>query len=228
MDFAEAHLAFIQEHVASRKGERRDRLERGHRHAEQLFLEQVWWPLIGDFQNLHPEYEVMDWHGRAYYADFCWRTGQVKLLIEIKGFQTHIRDMDRRKFSYELNRETFLFAMGFNVISFSYDDVEQQPQLCQNLLRMAMGRYLIGNQPETRMKLIEREIIRYAVLLGRPLRPKDVIMHFQMDHEAVSRVLRSLEAGGWLLSRSGSSGKRTVAYDLAANSDRNGLLAFFN
>lgn len=141
MDFAEAHSTFIQEHISSRKGERRDRLERGHRHAEQLFLQQVWWPLMGSFQNLHPEYEVMDWHGRAYYADFCWRPGQVMLLIEIKGFQTHIRDMDRRRFSYELNRETFLYAMGFQVISFSYDDVEQQPQLCQHLLRMALGRY---------------------------------------------------------------------------------------
>lgn len=228
MDFAEAHSTFIQEHISSRKGERRDRLERGHRHAEQLFLQQVWWPLMGSFQNLHPEYEVMDWHGRAYNADFCWRPGQVMLLIEIKGFQTHIRDMDRRRFSYELNRETFLYAMGFQVISFSYDDVEQQPQLCQHLLRMAIGRYRIGNQPETRMKLMEREIIRYAVQLGRPLRPKDVKMHFQMNHEAVVRVLQSLEAGGWLISRSGSGGKRTVAYELAANRDGKGLLNFFN
>jgi very-short-patch-repair endonuclease len=227
MDFAEAHLAFIQEHVASRKGERRDRLERGHRHAEQLFLQQVWWPLLGNFQNLHPEYEVVDWHGRAYFADFCWCSGQVKLLIEIKGFQTHVRDMDRRKFSYELNRETFLLAMGFQVVSFSYDDVEQQPQVCQSLLRMVMGRYLIGNPLESRMKLMEREILRYAVQLGRPLRPKDVKVHFQMGHDAVVRTLQSLEAAGWLTSRSGSGGQRTVAYELAARPDRNGLLPFF-
>ncbi|WP_379156766.1 hypothetical protein [Paenibacillus sp. sgz5001063] len=68
-------------------------------------------------QGLHPEYEVTDWRGRTYFADFAWMPRYVKLLIEIKGYASHVRDMDRQKYCSELNRETFLFAMGYHVIS---------------------------------------------------------------------------------------------------------------
>lgn len=228
MNYAEGHQLFIQDHLARRKGERRDRLERGHRHAEQLFLQQVWWPLMGSFQDLHPEYEVLDWHGRSYFADFCWMPGQVKLLIEIKGFQTHVRDMDRRKFSYELNRETFLLAMGFHVVSFSYDDVEQQPQVCQNLLRMVVGRLQTVSSPATHLKVMEREILRYAIQLARPLRPRDVTLHFQVDQRTAVRTLQSLEADGWLIARRGAGGKRVMAYALVAERMGDRLWNFFS
>ncbi|MNI33641.1 hypothetical protein D3C73_876000 [compost metagenome] len=94
MVFEEAHLQFINGHLADRPaGERRGRLERGHQHAEALFLRNVWWPLRGHFTALHPEYEVTDWRGRSYFADFAWLPGYVKLLIEIKGYASHVRDM---------------------------------------------------------------------------------------------------------------------------------------
>ncbi|CAM4018489.1 hypothetical protein [Saccharibacillus endophyticus] len=38
MDFESAHRFFLDDHLAERSGERRDRLERGHREAEQLFV----------------------------------------------------------------------------------------------------------------------------------------------------------------------------------------------
>ncbi|MNY46886.1 hypothetical protein D3C86_1821090 [compost metagenome] len=64
----------------------------------------------------------------------------MKLIIEIKGFGPHVRDMDRQKYCNELNRETFLTAMGYQVISFSYDDVAHRPELCITLLRMLISR----------------------------------------------------------------------------------------
>ncbi|MNJ24078.1 hypothetical protein D3C77_184820 [compost metagenome] len=63
MTFVEAHTAFIQDHLSRRIGERRSRLERGHGHGEVLFAENIWWPLKGNFDDLHPEYEVLDWRG---------------------------------------------------------------------------------------------------------------------------------------------------------------------
>ncbi|MFC5529853.1 DUF559 domain-containing protein [Cohnella yongneupensis] len=129
MSFDQAHEAFIQSHLKQRTGERRGRLERGHRDAEKLFCGNVWWPLIGHYENLHPEYEVLDWRGLSYFCDFAWLTPSVKLIIEIKGFGPHVRDMDRQKYCNELNRETFLTAMGFQVVSFAYDDVAHRPEL---------------------------------------------------------------------------------------------------
>ncbi|WP_353057106.1 MULTISPECIES: hypothetical protein [Paenibacillus] len=110
MGFEAAHLDFIQNHIIQRTGERRGRLERGHREAEMLFCRNVWWPLRGNFNDLLPEFEVLDWRGISYFCDFAWLPGYVKLIIEIKGYGPHVRDMDRQKYCNELNRETFLSA----------------------------------------------------------------------------------------------------------------------
>lgn len=96
MTFEKSHADFIQNHLQRRTGERRGRLERGHREAERLFCRNIWWPLQGDFDDLHPEFEVLDWRGLSYFCDFVWLTRTVKLIIEIKGFGPHVRDMDRQ------------------------------------------------------------------------------------------------------------------------------------
>jgi len=194
MDFESAHRLFVEHHLAERSGERQDRLRRGHREAERLFCRNVWWPLRQHFDRLHPEYEVTDWRGLVYFCDFAWITPYAKLIIEIKGFGPHIQDMDRRKFCRELNRETFLTAMGFQVISFAYDDVAQRPELCITLLRMVLSRYTSSESPVSVKSgvLAERETIRLACTLARPLRPIDIKTHFRIDHRTAVKILQSL------------------------------------
>ncbi|KIL40864.1 hypothetical protein SD70_10530 [Gordoniibacillus kamchatkensis] len=223
MTFAEAHDAFIRHHLESRTGERRGRLERGHLHGEALFLRNVWWPLRGSFEDLHPEYEVLDWRGRSYFADFAWLPGFVKLLFEIKGFATHVRDMDRQKYCNELNRETFLHTMGYNVISFAYDDVEQRPDLCITLLRTVLSRYQPSQTPISRALLAEKEIIRLAIQLAGPIRPKDVACHFEIDHKTAVLMLKKLCTKGWLSPSYRGKGERVVRYELAR-----GMLDYFD
>jgi len=126
--FHEKHQAFLNAHISQRSGERKGRLERGHQHAEALFLEQVWFPLIGHFEHLHPEYEIIDWRGRSYFGDFAYLPGEVKFIWEIKGFGPHVQDMDRKRYCEELNREIFLQALDFRVVSFAYDDVAHRPE----------------------------------------------------------------------------------------------------
>lgn len=40
MSFEQAHQAFLERHLASRTGERKGRLLRGHQHAEKLLLQE--------------------------------------------------------------------------------------------------------------------------------------------------------------------------------------------
>lgn len=215
MNFKEAHDSFMSDHLARRKGERRGRLERGHRHGEILFLSNVWWPLQGSLEHLHPEYEVLDWRGRSYFADFAWLPGYINLLVEIKGFAPHVRDMDRQGYCSELNRETFLHAMGYRVISFAYDDVEQRPELCITLLRMVLSRYQVSQAPVDRARLADKEVIRLAVQLARPIRPKDVEQHFELDQKTATLMLRRLCTKGWLQPVLRGQGQRVVRYELA-------------
>lgn len=213
----EAHARFIEYHLSKRMGERRDRLARGHGHAEALFAKQIWWPLRGNFDDLHPEFEVVDWRGRSYFADFAWLVGWIRLIIEIKGFNSHVKDMDRRKYSNELNRETFLHAVGYHVISFSYDDVEQRPDLCIQLLRMVLARYQPSTSPILKPLGAEYELIRLALKLAQPIRPKDVVLHFEVDHKTAIKMIQSLCQKGWLYPYRTGEGRRITKYELARN-----------
>jgi len=215
MSYEQAHEAFIAQHLASRRGERRGRLERGHRHAEDLFLQNVWWPFRGDFCDLHPEYEVLDWRGRSYFADFAYLPGAIKLLFEIKGYATHVRDMDRQKYCNELNRETFLYGMGYQVISFAYDDVNERPELCISLLRMVLSRYLIVDSPRDKLQLAEKEIMRLVVSQAGTVRPKDVAEYFSLDPKTVRLILKRLCDKGWLNAVTRGIGIKKVEYTLA-------------
>jgi hypothetical protein len=217
MSFEAKHVAWMDYHLEHRKGERRGRLERGHLHGESLFLRNVWWPLMGNFEHLHPEYEVLDWRGRPYFADFAWLPlpRYVKLLFEIKGYAAHVREMDRNKYCSELNRETFLLAMGYRVISFAYDDVEQRPELCITLLRMVLSSYRSGHSPVSRAFLAEKEVIRLAITLAQPLRPKDVEQHFEVDHKTAVLMLTKLRTKGWLVPSLSGNGERVLRYELS-------------
>jgi len=217
MQFQEAHSKFVKEHLERRSGERRGRLERGHAHAEVLFLRNVWWPLRGHFDHLHPEYEVIDWRGRSYFADFLWRKNDVKLLIEIKGYASHVRELDRQKFCNELNRETFLTAMGYQIISFPYDNVEQQPELCITMLRMVMSKYQPQPKPIDRSLLAEKEILRLALQLARPIRPIEIEKHFAIDHRTVVGMLQRLCSQGHLRPCRSLNTKRVLRYELAGD-----------
>ncbi|RIX53145.1 DUF559 domain-containing protein [Paenibacillus nanensis] len=214
MTFERAHAEFISYHLQQRTGERRGRLERGHREAEILFCRNVWWVLRGNFDGLHPEYEVLDWRGNPYFCDFVWIARAVRLIIEIKGFGPHVRDMDRQKYCRELNRETFLSAMGYHVISFAYDDVAHNPELCITLLRMVLSRYQADGPPVTVRSVTEREIIRLACRLARPIRPIDVTEHLRINHRTAVGALKSMCDKGLFTSVTGANRKYNVKYEL--------------
>ncbi|CAI6080539.1 DUF559 domain-containing protein [Cohnella sp. JJ-181] len=213
MGFERAHEAFIAAHLSKRTGERKGRLERGHREAEKLFCKNVWWKLRGNFEGLHPEYEVRDWRGLSYFCDFVWIGPAVKLVIEIKGFGPHVRDMDRQKYCNELNRETFLTAMGYQVVCFAYDDVVARPELCVTLLRLLLSRYQAEANPHGLTTLIEREIIRLAALLARPLRPLDIENYLRINHRTAVRAMTALCARGLFSAERGPDGNRIVRYE---------------
>jgi hypothetical protein len=214
MGFEEMHVAFIRSHLERRSGERRGRLERGHLHAEKLFLQNVWWSLKGNFDHLHPEFEVLDWRGRSYFADFAYLNGGLKLLIEIKGFASHVKDMDRKRYCNELNREVFLQAIGYRVISFAYDDVAHEPDLVITLLSMVLNRYQQGEKVNDRQELMQTAVIGLAFSLAKPIRPKDVTDYLLIDHRTAVKILHSLCHNRWLRPRLHGDGRRIRSYEL--------------
>jgi hypothetical protein len=107
--------------------------------------------------------------------------------------------------------------MGFQVISFAYDDVAHRPELCITLLRMVLSRYHSESSPTNVKSVAEREIIRLACTIARPLRPIDVEEHLSINHRTAVQILHSLCAKSLFSPVAGPNGKYIVRYDLQPN-----------
>ncbi|OMF37800.1 hypothetical protein BK133_04520 [Paenibacillus sp. FSL H8-0548] len=191
-DFEQSYNEFIEYHELCRNGERRGRLLRGHGFAEKLLLQNVWWPLFGTFRNLHPEYEIYDWNRKSQFLDFAFLPEFGQFGIECDGFQSHIKDMDREKHSYAVNRENFLTGMGWRMLHFTFDDVQRRPEICRMLLQMALAPHLIRSEFDHQITYKEREVLQIAWSLGRKIRPKDVQDHLQINFRTARSRLLSL------------------------------------
>lgn len=200
MDFEQAHRAFVEKHLAGRTGERKGRLQRGHQYAEKLLLKNVWWPLFGTLEHLHPEYEILDWNRKSQFLDFAYLPPFGRFGIECDGFQSHVKDMDREKFSYALNRDTFLTGMGWKMIHFSFDDIQYRPEVCRMLLNLAVVPYLLKKTPgpESMATPVEKEVLRIAWYLGNSVRPKDISEHCAVNFRTARKWLNGLVDKGLL------------------------------
>ncbi|RAU97952.1 hypothetical protein DQG13_18365 [Paenibacillus sp. YN15] len=140
MSFEKEHRKWMEHHLSARKGERLDALKRGHGYGNRLFAEQVWWPLAGGFQGLHPEYEVKDWRGRSYFVDFMWIAGTLRVALEVMDYGSH--GMDRTKYRMDLNRGLFLQTQDCVVFYIALDELKENPSFILYALRTSLAPYL--------------------------------------------------------------------------------------
>lgn len=216
MGFAEEHHKWLEYHKKRRTGERLDRLERGHRHGEQMFVERVWWPVFGNLNDLHPEYEVADWRGMPYFVDFVWKPGQLKFAIEVKGYGPHVTKTDRTRYRQELNRETYLQIAGYRIVAVPYDDLEAAPELTISLLKALLTPCLLKNMAEEGREFtrVERDILRIASRKNRLLRPVDLVNELGIDPRTVKKHINALCEKGKLKPVLAQGRNRVCRYEL--------------
>lgn len=152
MDFDTAYEAFMSKHRRLRKGRRLKRLIEGHGYLEKLILRNIWWPAIGHFDDLHPEYEVSDFRDGTRFLDFAWLPGPIKLDVEGDGRESHGTKASKEDFSDDRNRQNHLVIDDWKVLRFSHDSVKEQPRMCQQILQQFMGRYF-GSLSKTTLDL---------------------------------------------------------------------------
>jgi hypothetical protein len=214
MGYAEDHTRWLDEHRRRRKGERKGRLERGHGHGDRMFLERVWWPILGNLADLHPEYEVMDWRGRPIYVDIVWTPGHCKFAFEIKGYGPHVQNTDRIRYRSELNRETYLQTLGFRVVSIPYDTLEEQPELLVSLVRSLLTPYMATGLRDQRYSRLERETMHMAMRNNKPIRPVDLVVELEIHRRTAVRVLKSLCDKGRMRGLPKGTSHRVSRYEL--------------
>lgn len=221
-NFELEHRNWLEEHIKRSKGERRRRLEEGgHGHAEQETLRMVWMPAFGHLKYLFPEYEVTDFQGGTRFIDLAYVRPPHRIAIEIDGYGPHLRDASRRQFCDERVRSAFLLNDGWMVIRIGYDDLKERPRLWQMILQQLIGKlYGHGDESERQLYSEEREIVRLASELGRPIQMGDVKRFLQCGYLRARRILDQLEqkkvmvrvgggakrSHGWVLRHSGGDG----------------------
>ncbi|MNW56583.1 hypothetical protein D3C74_343100 [compost metagenome] len=190
-------------------------MQDGHGHAEKLFLENVWWPALGHFENLHPEYEVTDFKDGFRYLDFAYIRQGIQLAIEIDGYGPHMRNISRVQFSDQCRRQNDLIIDGWKILRYTYDDVKEIPRFCQQKLQQFMGRWL-GDEPRViEMDWLEKEIIRLFLKRGaNPVTPGEICKHFGVSSKTARKWLHNLMTKKWIQPLSGTKRIRSYKLDL--------------
>lgn len=228
MSFQEEHELWVNRHLKQRKGECLDALKRGHGYGNRLFVEQIWWPLAGHFHGLHPEYEVKDWRGRAYYADFMWMAGATRFVFEIMDYGSH--GTDRTKYRLDLNRGLFLQAQECLVYYISLDELKENPAFVLSALRSILAPYLaaeLGMQKRAKgvkgkngvlgagtadrvYSKLERDLMKSAIRNNRILHPSAAARELELHRSTVNNCCRLLvEKGKFRAVPKGTSGRIT-------------------
>ncbi|WP_421383299.1 DNA-binding response regulator [Bacillus salacetis] len=212
MEFEKEYQAFMDSHLQTRTGERLRRLQEGHKHAERLFLEQVWWPLFQHFRYLHPEYEINDFKDGKRYLDFAYIRPTMQICFEIDGYGPHLQKISRWQFSDSLERQNQLVIDGWTVIRFSYDQVKEKPRRCQQIIQQVIGRWLGDELDQTTLSLVEKEVLRLAIRKGEAISPIEVAEYVNLSTRTVSKVLSQLVEKQMLTPASGT--RRIRSYQL--------------
>lgn len=214
MSFQAEHDKWIRQHLARRQGERKDALRRGHGYGNRLFAEKIWWPLMGHFHGLHPEYEVKDWRGRSYFVDFMWKVGGHSIVFEIMDYGSHGKD--RTKYRLDLNRGLYLQSQGLHYMEVSLDELKENPSFILAMLRQVLAPYLAAatgqnGQVNHKFGKIERQLMRLAIRHHRMVHPAKAARELELHKATVIKYCRLLvEKGKFRAVPSSADGRITV------------------
>ncbi|WHX50816.1 transcriptional regulator [Paenibacillus woosongensis] len=190
--FNEEYDNWMQKHISEEKNHRRlELLEKGLGHGTVAFLRSVWFPAVGNFNNLYPEWEVRDFHSGYRYLDLAYMPGDAKGGIEIQGYGPHARDLDVRRFKDLCRRHCLLALDGWIFLPIAYLSIQDEPEECQQLVLSFIGRFISIDAP-SQLSWLEAETIRFARRMLRPFTPSELAHHLRVSDRHARRILHGL------------------------------------
>ncbi|TVX99712.1 DNA-binding response regulator [Cohnella terricola] len=211
--FESEYRAWLERHIGESRGERLRRIKDRHGFGEKSFLEHVWWPVVGNLDDLHPEYEFIDARGKYSYMDYGYIRDPGPTCIECDGFGTHARDTDRYTFMRGLDRQNEIVLGGWNILRFSVDKLKEDPVDCQSFIRRMMEEWYGQERPGLlEIPLYQREIVRLAARSVIPITVEMACDCLGKKEKFVRREIRELVEKRILAGVSGI--KRICAYRL--------------
>ncbi|RAR41448.1 MarR family transcriptional regulator [Paenibacillus sp. MDMC362] len=190
--FDQQYTLWNHTNILNEKNPRRlEILHKGLGHGTVEFLRTVWFPAIGNFNDLHPEWEVRDFSNGYRYLDLAYMPGGARGGIEIQGYGPHARDLDVRRFKDLCRRHCLLALDGWTFLPIAYPSIVEEPQQCQQLILSFVGRFVASDVPAS-LSWLEAEAVRFARRLLRPITPLELANHLRVSDRHTRRLLRKL------------------------------------
>ncbi|WP_017756219.1 transcriptional regulator [Calidifontibacillus oryziterrae] len=207
--FEQKYNKWLGENINEEKNpRRREILEKGLGHGTIEFLRKIWFPTVGSFNHLYPEWEVRDFNNGYRYLDLVYRPRDAKGCIEIQGFGPHARDLDTRRFKDLCWRHSLLALDGWTLLPIAYLSIKEEPKQCQQLILAFIGKF-ISTETSPQLSWMEAEVVRYARRLLRPITPLEIAYHLNISDRHARRILHTLVDMNILRVASGNKRYRT-------------------
>ena len=210
LSFEPKYEEWIQKQISKEKNHRRrELLEKGLGHGTVQFLRSIWFPTVGNFNHLYPEWEVRDFNNGYRYLDLAYRPGHnVKACIEIQGYGPHARDLDVRRFKDLCWRHSLLALDDWTLLPIAYLSIKDEPQRCQQLVLALIGKFS-STEVSTELSWLEAEVIRYLRRIIRPTTPLELAHHLHISDRHTRKILHRLVEQQILVVVSGKERART-------------------
>lgn len=190
--FDQQYELWIHANILNEKNPRRlEILQKGLGHGTVEFLRSVWFPAIGNFNDLHPEWEVRDFSNGYRYLDLAYMPCGARGGIEIQGYGPHARDLDVRRFKDLCRRHCLLALDGWTFLPIAYPSIVEEPKQCQQLILSFVGRFVASDVPAS-LSWLEAEAVRFARRLLRPITPLELANHLRVSDRHTRRLLHKL------------------------------------
>lgn len=170
---------------------RRELLKRGLSHGTVSFLSSIWFPTIGNLNDLYPEYEVRDLNNRYRYLDLAYMPGGSKGCIEIHDYRSHARDVDTGRFKDLCMKQAMLVLDDWAFLPIAYLSIKEDPSICKKLVLSFVGKFSSMPVPSS-LDWIEAETIRYARRILRSFTSRELALHLQRSETHSRRILQKL------------------------------------
>lgn len=214
MEFEEAYEKFIAYHKKRASGLRLKQLSEDKGGARKLLCKNIWWPLFGNFDHLHPEYEVFDFKDGQRFLDFAYLPPFLRLNLESDSKHYHRTGITQEQYSDELDRQNDNSVDGWFILRFTYLDIVQQPRRCQQKIQQLIGRWLQVGQSLGSLSFRERAVLKLGVECGGRLSNPIVTKHLEISYKTSCKILQSLTDKGFIRPIMSGKQQRIHFYEL--------------
>ncbi|WP_308635073.1 winged helix-turn-helix domain-containing protein [Paenibacillus silvisoli] len=218
MAFEQAYQRMMEQAMECGSEERRRKLME-HGPAEKALVEQIWWPVVGSLEHLHPEYELQDLQGGTRFVDLAYLPPlPYRLALEADGFGPHARDVNRWRFADNLRRQNHLLIDGWHLLRFSFDDITEKPRRCQQTLLMGLAKWggITRHAAELSLDVYERALLHVMQEIWGEVTPTIAAEKLGLNTKTAIKHLKKLVEKGLLKTEISSTG-RIMRYRLASS-----------